>query len=40
MKTKHLTAIIVDDEKPSREALATYIRDFCPELKLWQNAIL
>jgi len=30
MQTTPLTAIVVDDEKPSREALATYIRDFCP----------
>ncbi len=25
-----LTAIVVDDEKPSREALSTYIKDYCP----------
>ena len=34
MKTKLLTAIIVDDEKPSREALVTYIRDFCPGIEI------
>lgn len=34
MRTKRLKTIIVDDEKPSREALATYIRDFCPEVEI------
>jgi len=29
MQYKLLKAIVVDDEKPSREALSTYIRDFC-----------
>lgn len=30
MLTNPLKTIVVDDEKPSREALSTYIRDFCP----------
>jgi two-component system LytT family response regulator len=34
MRPKLLKAIVVDDEKPSREALATYIRDFCPEVEI------
>lgn len=34
MHTKHLKSIIVDDEKPSREALSTYIRDFCPGVEI------
>lgn len=34
MHTKHLKAIVVDDEKPSREALTTYIRDFCPGIEI------
>jgi two-component system LytT family response regulator len=34
MQTKLLKTIVVDDEKPSREALATYIRDFCPEVEI------
>jgi two-component system, LytTR family, response regulator len=34
MQTKLLRAIVVDDEKPSREALATYIRDYCPNVKI------
>ena len=29
MQSKSITAIVVDDEKPSREALSTYIHDFC-----------
>jgi hypothetical protein len=29
MPNNLLKAIVVDDEKPSREALSTYIRDFC-----------
>jgi two-component system LytT family response regulator len=29
-----LKTIVVDDEKPSREALATYIRDFCPTVEI------
>lgn len=34
MQTKRLKTIIVDDEKPSREALSTYIRDFCSEVEI------
>ncbi len=34
MQAKHLKAIVVDDEKPSREALVTYIRDFCPGVEI------
>lgn len=34
MQSKPLTAIVVDDEKPSREALTTYIRDFCPGVEI------
>ena len=34
MQDHLLTAIVVDDEKPSREALSTYIRDFCPNVKV------
>jgi len=34
MHTKPLKTIVVDDEKPSREALATYIRDFCPGVEI------
>ncbi len=34
MQNQLLTAIVVDDEKPSREALSTYIRDFCPNVKV------
>jgi len=34
MQTKRLKTIIVDDEKPSREALSTYIRDFCPGVEI------
>ncbi len=34
MQTEPLKTIIVDDEKPSREALSTYIRDFCPEVEI------
>jgi two-component system, LytTR family, response regulator len=29
-----LKTIIIDDEKPSREALVNYIRDFCPEVDI------
>lgn len=29
MQSKSINAIVVDDEKPSREALSTYIKDFC-----------
>lgn len=34
MKPQPLKTIVVDDEKPSREALATYIRDFCPDMEI------
>ncbi len=34
MQDQMLTAIVVDDEKPSREALTTYIRDFCPDVRI------
>ena len=34
MHTKHFKAIVVDDEKPSREALSTYIRDYCPDVEI------
>jgi len=34
MQPKPLRTIVVDDEKPSREALATYLRDFCPDVEV------
>lgn len=34
MDNTKLKTIIVDDEKPSREALATYLRDFCPGVEI------
>lgn len=34
MKDKRMKTIIVDDEKPSREALSTYIRDYCPDVEI------
>lgn len=34
MLTNRLKAIVIDDEKPSREALSTYIRDYCPEVEI------
>lgn len=34
MQAKPLTAIVVDDENPSREALSTYIRDFCADVQI------
>jgi len=34
MQPKPLKTIVVDDEMPSREALATYIRDFCPDVEI------
>jgi two-component system, LytTR family, response regulator len=34
MKNRLLTTIIVDDEKPSRDGLSTYIRDFCREISV------
>ena len=30
--TKKIKTIIVDDEQPSREALANYISEYCPTL--------
>lgn len=34
MQPKPLKTIVVDDEMPSREALVTYIRDFCPDVEI------
>lgn len=34
MQDQLLTSIVVDDEKPSREALSTYIRGYCPNVKV------
>lgn len=34
MQARPLKTIVVDDEKPSREALTTYIRDFCPGIEI------
>lgn len=34
MQNNLLKALVVDDEKPSREALSTYIRDFCPNVQI------
>lgn len=34
MKSQVLKAIVVDDEKPSREALANYIYEFCPQVEI------
>ncbi len=34
MHSKLLKTIIVDDEKPSREALSTYIKDFCTDIEI------
>lgn len=34
MHPKPLITIVVDDEKPSREALVTYIRDFCTGVEI------
>jgi two-component system, LytTR family, response regulator len=34
MHPKSLKTIVVDDEKPSREALTTYILDFCPNVEI------
>jgi len=34
MHTKSIKTIIVDDEKPSREALSNYLREFCPGIQL------
>jgi two-component system, LytTR family, response regulator len=30
----NITAVIVDDEKPSREVLANYLREYCPEIQV------
>lgn len=30
----HLKAVVVEDEKPSREALVSYIKEFCPGLEV------
>jgi two-component system, LytTR family, response regulator len=34
MEPRLLKTIIVDDEKPSREGLSTYIRDFCRDISI------
>lgn len=34
MQLKPIRTIVVDDEKPSREALATYIREYCTDVKI------
>jgi two-component system LytT family response regulator len=34
MHSKLLKTIVVDDEKPSREALSTYIKDFCTDIEI------
>lgn len=34
MENNKLRAIIVDDEKPSREALSNYIREFCQDVEI------
>lgn len=34
MQPRSLKTIVVDDEKPSREALVTYLNDFCPEVEI------
>lgn len=34
MQTELMKAIVVDDEKPSREALSTYLRDYCPGVRV------
>jgi two-component system LytT family response regulator len=34
MHSKLLKTIVVDDEKPSREALSTYIKDFCTDVEI------
>jgi two-component system LytT family response regulator len=34
MKEHPLKVIVVDDEMPSREALSTYIRDYCPGIEI------
>lgn len=34
MEENLLNAIVVDDERPSRQALITYIRDYCPDVRI------
>jgi two-component system LytT family response regulator len=34
MLRQNIKTIIVDDEKPSREALANYLREFCPGIQI------
>ncbi len=34
MLNKNLKAIVVDDERPSREALINYINEFCPNVEI------
>jgi two-component system LytT family response regulator len=34
MENLILNSVLVDDERPSREALGTYLRDFCPNVKI------
>jgi two-component system LytT family response regulator len=32
--TRLIKSVIVDDEQPSREALANYIREYCPDIEI------
>ncbi len=34
MKTHNIRTIIVDDEKPAREVLSNYLREFCPNIQI------
>jgi len=34
MYKQNIKTIIVDDEKPSREVLANYLREFCPGIQI------
>ena len=34
MQSKSIKTIIVDDEKPSREALVNYITEYCPDIEI------
>jgi two-component system, LytTR family, response regulator len=34
MNTYNIRTIIVDDEKPSREVLSNYLREFCPNIQI------
>jgi two-component system LytT family response regulator len=34
MDKQNIKTIIIDDEKPSREALANYLREFCPAVQI------